>query len=268
MANLFIQFPELAKRRASSFEYLRASSLTSDLITRFFEVLAEAYTICNTLSAKEIHPRCIWAMDETGINLTDLGGFKVVARKGSRSIPLVSSNMSDHITVIYTCNSQGYSLEPCFILKKRTAVNSFLENCKKAGFHNPLVMFTEKAFINFETFNQWAKSFVENAKFNSHDALTLIYDGHTTHTMHYESLKYLNQEKVISICIPAHSSHLFNVSDVAIFSKMKDSLKRRQLEYKRTKNRNLTLNDFPYIFKQAWDDSVNQNSIIAGIIIQ
>ena len=56
MANLFIQFPELAKRRASSFEYLRTSPLTSDRITRFFGVLAEASTICNTLSAnaKEI----------------------------------------------------------------------------------------------------------------------------------------------------------------------------------------------------------------------
>ena len=38
MANLFIQFSELAKRRTFSFEYLRASSLTSELNTRFFKV--------------------------------------------------------------------------------------------------------------------------------------------------------------------------------------------------------------------------------------
>lgn len=264
MCHLFVQFPELALRRASSFEYLRASSLTKDLIARFFLVLGKAYSICQNLSGKETEPKCIWAMDEMGIRLSDCGGLNIVARKGVRNVSLISPKISDHITVVFCCNARGYSLEPCFILRNASSASNFFNHCKLAGFQNPLVLNSKKAFIDFDCFESWAKYFAANAKFNAADSLTLIYDGHSTHTMNYEALKYLNSEKIFAVCIPAHSSHLFNVADVTVFSRLKAAFKTKQLDYKRNINRDISLNDVPYIFKLAWDDAVSQNGIING----
>jgi len=79
-----------------------------------------------------------------------------------------------------------------------------------------------------------------------------------------EALKLLNTHKTLAICIPSHSSHLFNIGDVAVFAKMKASLKRKTTEFMREKGRNMLLQDFPYLFKQIWDECINQNAIISS----
>ena len=109
---------------------------------------------------------------------------------------------------------------------------------------------------------KWTQYFVANGKFNPALYSVLLYDDHITHTMHLEALKYLNANKTFAVGIPSHSSHLFNVGDVTVFSKLKGSIRRKQTEYARTINRNVTFRDFPYLFKMAWDDTVSQSSII------
>lgn len=85
MCHLFLQFPELKKRRAQSLEYLRATTLTVESIQHFFTVLGEAYTICKELSQEEIHPKNIWAIDEVGFRLSDCAGYYILAKKGKKT---------------------------------------------------------------------------------------------------------------------------------------------------------------------------------------
>lgn len=122
--------------------------------------------------------------------------------------------------------------------------------------------------MNYSCFQEWSKYFVQNAKFNPNQFSTLIYDGHITHTMHLDALKYLNTNKTFAVCIPAHSSLLFNVGDVTVFSKLKGSFRRIQTDYIREKGRKLLLSDFPYLFKKAWDEIIKQGSIISGKLVR
>ena len=167
---------------------------------------------------------------------------------------------------MFCTNALGFCIEPCFILKNSTQVSSFLDHCKLAGFHSPLVIGSEKAYMTYSCFDHWTKYFIQNGKFHNESYSVIIYDGHITHTMHLEALRYLNWNKIFAVCILANSSHLFNVGDVSIFSKLKSGLKRNQTEYMRELNRDLTLKDFPYIFKRTWDSVVSQNSIISSKI--
>ena len=105
--------------------------------------------------------------------------------------------------------------------------------------------------------------FVENAKSDPRKYSTEAYDGLLSHTMHVEALKFLNVNRTIAVYTPTHSSHLFNVEDVTVFAKLKASSKRRQTRYLIEKNRNLTVQDFPHLFKAVWDDVLNQNAIIS-----
>jgi len=263
MAYLFVQFPELSRRKTLSFDKQR-TSLTKDILDRFFIVLGKTYDICKQLSGQNIHPKNIWSMDEVGFALSDAGGYRVLARKGSRNVKVLAPSDRQHISVVFRTNALGFCLEPCFILKSSNQVSSFLDNCKIAGFFSPLVIGSDKAYMTYSCFDIWTKYFTQDAKFSSKNYSVLIYDGHNTHIMHLEALKHLLQNKTYAVCIPAHSSHLFNIGDVTVFAKLKSALKRNQTEYLREKNRDYTLKDFPFIFKKTWDSMINQGSIISG----
>jgi len=58
---------------------------------------------------------------------------------------------------------------------------------------------------------------------------------------------------------------MFNVVDVAVFSKLKEAWKKKNLEFMREKKNIVTVNDFPYVFQKAWKESVQQGSIVSGI---
>lgn len=156
MCHLFLQFPELTKRRAQSFDYLKAAQLTPDLIIRFFAILEDAYKLPKKLTDFELEPRNVWSMDEVGFLLSESANYCVIAKKGVRNVRLISSQSRDHITVIFCCNANGYSLEPCFLINNAKSVGKFFENCKKAGFYNPLVICTPKAYIDYSSFETWA----------------------------------------------------------------------------------------------------------------
>ena len=266
MAYLFIKFPELTKRRALALDYQRAESLTVDTVSRFFSTLESAYKLCKDLSGNDIRPQDIWAMDEVGFALSDAGGYKIIARRGVKRVNLITPVDRSHITVAFSTNASGYCLEPCFILKGSSQVNSFLQNCKLAGFFQPLVLSANKAYMDYASFDEWTKDFVKNAKFLPENYSILIYDGHVTHTMSLEALKYLYTHKIYALCIPAHSSHVFNVGDVTVFAKLKSAFRRIQTRYAEEKNRRIGFLDFPHIFKMAWDEAINQNAIIKGTV--
>jgi len=60
--------PELTKRHAQSFDYLRAARLTPDLIKKFFVILEDAYKLPKQLTSFEIEPKSIWSMNEVGFS--------------------------------------------------------------------------------------------------------------------------------------------------------------------------------------------------------
>ena len=264
MAYLFIKFPELTKRKALALDYQRADALTIDTVSRFFCTLEKAYKLCKDLSGYDVRAQDVWAMDEVGFALSDGSGYKIIARKGSKRVNLFTPVDRSHITVAFSTNASGYCLQPCFILKGSSQASTFLEHYKLAGFDHPLVLGANKAYMDYTSFDEWSKDFVRNAKFIPDSYLVLIYDGHITHTMSLEALKYLHTHKIYALCIPAHSSHIFNIGDVTVFAKLKNAFRRIQTRYAEEKNSRVVFLDFPYIFKMAWDEAINQNSIIKG----
>lgn len=118
--------------------------------------------------------------------------------------------------------------------------------------------------MELDSFKTWAEYFIANAKFHTKDYSVLVCDGHYSHTFNYDALKLLNENKTLAVCIPAHSSHLFNVADVAVFANLKKAFRSYQVEYKREKSRNVVFNDFPFLFRHAWENGISQNAITAG----
>ena len=101
MAYLFIKFPELSKRKALAFDFQRAVSLTKDIIDRFFVILGKTYEICRELSGHTIHPKDIWSMDEVGFSLSEAGGYKILAKKGIRSVKVFLHRIDNTLALCF-----------------------------------------------------------------------------------------------------------------------------------------------------------------------
>jgi len=263
LANLFHKFPELTLRKASSYEYIRSKSLTIEIILQFFDVLEAAYGLVKDFTKKEIDPKDIWSLDEVGFKLNDSKNLFIVSKKGIKNVHAIKSSNSNHVSVIFCTNALGFTLPPYFLVKGKPK-EDFLLNCKKSGFQSSVVFGTKNAFINFAAFNDFSKFFVEKAKFNDKTASVLILDGHNAHTLNLDALEFLNKNKVFSVCIPAHTSQAFNIGDRTVFGCLKKYWRQACHSYIQGKRRDLLLEDFPLIFKEAWPKSLNQFGIIKG----
>jgi len=263
LANLYKKFPEISLRKATSYDYLRAKSLTIEIIYKFFDILEAAYGLVKDFTKNEIDPRNVWSLDEVGFKLNDSKDLFVISKKGIKNVHTITSSTSNHVSVIFCTNAVGFTLPPYFIVKGKPK-EDFISSCKKAGFQSSPIYGTKNAFVNFAAFHDFSKFFIENAKFNEKTASVLILDGHNAHTLNLEALELLNKNKVFSVCIPAHTSHVFNVGDRTVFGCLKKYWRQTCSSYMNAKRRELLLEDFPYVFKEAWPKSLNQFGIING----
>ena len=267
MANIYSKFPELSVRKITAYEYQRAKSLTPQIVQRFFAVMETAYSLSQDLSGVEINPRNIWSLDEVGFKLNNYENSFVVTRKGVKNAYRIIGDDSSHISIIFCTNACGYTLPPYFIIKGKKPNEAFIENCKKAGFRNSPIYSTDKAFITFSAFSNYCEFFIKEAKYNKDSYSILVLDGHKSHTYNLEALQFLNQNKIFAVCIPSHTSHIFNIADRTVFGNMKKFWREESINYTREKGKKITLTDFPFIFKEVWTKSVNQIGIIKGVFL-
>ena len=141
----------------------------------------------------------------------------------------------------------------------------FIENCRKAGFYSSPVVGTEKAFVTYEAFVKYAKYFTEEAKFSQNDCSVLVMDGLNSHTLNLEALKIFQENQTLAVSIPSHTSHVFNVGDRTVFGLFKRAWREEALDYRREIKANITVDDFPLIFRAVWNKTVIQRNIISGI---
>ena len=262
LANLLIKFPELSLRKASTYDYQRAKALTEEIITKFFHILETAYNLTKELSHEEIEPKNIWSLDEVGFKVNDQKNLLVMSKKGEKNAHTIVSSNTFHVSVIFCTNATGYTLPPYFIIKGNQP--DFIENCKNVGFRRSPIFNTPKAFLNFKAFTDFTQFFLREGKFNQTSYSVLVLDGHKSHTLNLEALQLLNKNKVFTVCIPSHTSHVFNIGDRTVFGNMKKYLRESCLNFLRNKTGIIKIQDFPFIFKEVWNKSVNQQGIMKG----
>lgn len=69
---------------------------------------------------------------------------------------------------------------------------------------------------------------------------------------------------IFTVCIPSHTSPVFNIGDRTVFGNMKKYLRESCLNFLRNKTGIIKIQDFPFIFKEVWNKSVNQQGIMKG----
>ncbi|KAH3956578.1 hypothetical protein HBH52_256050 [Parastagonospora nodorum] len=88
----------------------------------------------------------------------------------------------------------------------------------------------------------------------------LIIDGHESHNS-LEFQQYYKDNKIITICMPPHSSHLLQPLNVGCFAPLKKAYRRQAEELMRNQITHITKLKFLPCFKRAFDAAITPSNI-------
>jgi hypothetical protein len=214
--------PELKTRFSRAYDFQRALCEDPDLIKKWFELVK------NMRAKYGIQDEDLYNFDETGFMMGVICPAMVVTRadRRGRSKQLQAGNR-EWATAIECVSSDGFVVPPFLIVQGKNHLASWYE-----GTNIPdtwMVKPSPNGWTDNETAMDWIKHFNKHTVVRRKGAWRMIVlDGHESHVSAAFD-NYCLEHNIITICLPAHSSHLTQPLDVGCFSVLK-RLYGRQLE--------------------------------------
>jgi len=158
-------------------------------------------------------------------------------------------------------------MDPYFLVKGKRRRQLFDTNMKIAEFPNYSLSMTPRAYITNESFIEWAHVFVANLKSLNINGALLIMDSHSSHALNLVALECFNNNNIICIAVPPHSTHLSSPLDVSVFRPFKKWFSTAQNDYRRDVKKILTYDDFPFLIKDAYWKAFIMPNIKSGDLL-
>src|ERR1700753_1515163 len=122
-------------------------------------------------------------------------------------------------TAIVCVNGEGESIPPFVVVQGKCHLSSWYT---EGGLpDNWVIKTTGNGWTNNETGLEWLQHFDKHTRGCAKGLYRmLVLDGHESHES-AEFQEYCNANNIITLCLPAHSSHLTQPLDVGCFSVLK-----------------------------------------------
>jgi predicted HTH domain antitoxin len=213
VTNLIKRRTELQSRYSRRYNHDRAKCEDIRIIKDWFKILE------NTITEHGILSEDIYNFDETGFAMGLCATTKVItsSERYGRAKLLQPGNR-EWVTVIEAVNASGWALPPYVILKGQNLLEGWFD-----GLPNDWRLdVSSNGWTTDEIGIKWlTRLFVPAA--NSRrvgNYILLILDGHGSHlTPEFDHI--CKENKIIPLCMPAHSSHLLQPLDVTVFAVLK-----------------------------------------------
>ncbi|RKK77815.1 hypothetical protein BFJ71_g16645 [Fusarium oxysporum] len=208
--------PPVGKRWASNFVKRH-----KELEPRFFQ---------NTIAKYGIRLDDIYNFDETGFMMGVIASGMVVTGTEKRGRPKsVQPGGREWITVIQAINAEGQAIPPFIIGAGQYHLANWYRESNLQG--DWAIATSQNGWTDNKIGLEWLKHFdrCTTKRSNSRYRL-LILDCHESHySVDFE--KYCKENKIITLCMPPHSSHLLQPLDVRCFSVLKQAYG-REIEHR------------------------------------
>lgn len=164
--------------------------------------------------------------DETGFQMGVIGSMKVVTGSERRSRPdLIQPGNREWVTNIQSICAAGYATPPFIIYKGQVHISAWYEEI--AIPHNWKISVSRNGWTNNELGVVWLKHFDAYTRTRQvGEYRLLILDGHESHQSQ-DFKDYCLEHKILTLCMPPHSSHILQPLDVVCFSPLKRSYSQR-----------------------------------------
>ncbi|EWZ28455.1 hypothetical protein FOZG_17848 [Fusarium oxysporum Fo47] len=206
--------PELKTRLFRRYDYQRAKCEDPTIIRGWFRLVQ------NTIAKYSIRSDDIWNFDETGFMMgLIMAGMAVTGSERQGRPKSVQPGNREWITVIQAINAEGQSIAPFIIgAGQYHLANWYRESNLPADW---VIATSQNGWTNNELGLEWLKHFDRFTTNRSTGPYRLlILDGHESHhSADFE--RYCKENKIITLCMPAHASHLLQPLDIGCFAVLK-----------------------------------------------
>jgi hypothetical protein len=181
------------------------------------------------------------------------------SEKGSNPKKIQPGNR-DWVTIIQGICAAGWAIPPFIIFSGKVFISSWY-----AGLPREWILETS---FNGWTINElsvrWPKHFDAHTKDRTVGAYRLlIVDSHESHSSH-EFHKYCEEHKIITLCMPPHSSHLLQPFDVWCFAPLKRAYYTELDSWARYAVTQVKKETFLLAFCIAFNKAITKENVLAG----
>lgn len=258
--NFIKRHDELKTRFSRKYNHQRAKCEDPNLIKEWFN------RVQITIMQYGIAYEDIYNFDETGFAMGLIATAKVVTRAETAGRPaLLQPGNREWVTAIECVNAMGWALPPCIVFKGKSHIQAWYEdNALPSDWRIEL---SENGW----TTDQIGLSWLQNIFIPTTNGCTkgtyrlLILDGHGSHlTPQFDQM--CNQNNIVPICMPAHSSHLLQPLDVGCFAVLKRTYGRLVEEKMRQRINHIDKLDFLSAYPQARKEAFKMDNIKSGFM--
>jgi hypothetical protein len=218
----------------------------------------------NTVAKYGIQEEDIYNFNEARFLMGMIATAKVVTSSESRNRPKTTQpGNREWVSIIQGINSYGWAIPPFIIFKGANHLSAWYDN----DIHLPydwVITLSENGWTTNAIGFEWIQHFEKHTKGCTKGIhRLLIIDGHESR-ISVEFQQYCQAHSIITLCMPAHSSHLLQPLDVRCFSPLKISYGKQIEKLVRLRIHHITKLEFLPAFTEAFKVACTEQNIKSG----
>ena len=247
--------PQLSSVYNRKFDYQRAECQDPELISLWFKLVGD------TITKYGVTDEDIYNFDETGFQMGVISTSKVITTSERKGRPRTTQpGNRKWVTVIEAVNAKGWAIPPFVIFDGKLHQTTWYQTGVPATWR---IAVSDNGWTNDKLGLEWIRHFHENTKHCKGKWRLLIFDGHGSHQT-AEFRDFCLQNCILTLCMPAHTSHILQPLDVSCFGPLKKAYS-SQIENKmRLGVNHITKEEFLPAFFIAHQQTMTVETIISG----
>jgi hypothetical protein len=248
---------EIKSKFSRRYDYKRAKCEDPKIIQEWFSLVR------NTIAKYGILDEDIYNFDEAGFAMGVIATAKVVTSSEAKSRPkTIQPGNREWVSIIQGVNSYGWALPPFIIFKAQNHLSAWYED---SGLPDDWVItLSENGWTSNSIGYEWIQHFDRHTSTRTIGTYRLlILDGHESHVS-AQFQQYCIERKIITLCMPPHSSHILQPLDVSCFAPLKLSYGKQIETFVRNRLNHITKLEFLSAFKEAFKAAFTEQNIKSG----
>ncbi|EAQ88445.1 hypothetical protein CHGG_05064 [Chaetomium globosum CBS 148.51] len=212
---LLHRHPHLETKYSRKYDYQRALCEDPEKISAWFA------RVQRTINEYGVLDSDIYNFDETGFQMGVASTSKVVTRSDRRNRPVVIQPGNREWTTVIECiNASGWSVDPMIIFEGKVHISSWYDGSVLPKTWR--IGVSDNGWTTDELTFEWLREVFEpqTRKRTVGRYRLLILDGHGSHSTPAFD-KFCTEHRILTECMPPHSSHYLQPLDVSCFAVLK-----------------------------------------------
>jgi DDE superfamily endonuclease len=214
-AQFIKRHPYLQGLITKSIERPRINACTPEVFKQWFDIYQMHF--------EKYQPKAsdIYNIDETGFILGDGEKRYVIIDRRLGASQIAKGKKGEFLTVIECVSATGTSIPPMVIYKGEYLQGHWFDSNAPRDW---MVATSSKGWTSNALGLKWLQDHFEPAT-RTNGYRFLILDGHGSHIAP-EFQDFCEQYRIVLLCLPAHTSHMLQPLDIAVFSPLKHYFRR------------------------------------------